>query len=65
VTKWWEAKDKPKGIFEPTEGKYKGYPTLSIPVGEDGAPMSFGVQKAKAILMFRTAIEEFVAKYDR
>ena len=59
---WWN-KNKPKGIFEPEESRFKGYPMLSLPVGEDGKPFSFGVTKAKAILMFKTAIEDFVAKH--
>ena len=59
---WWDKK-KPKGIFEPTEGEYKGYPTLSLPVGPDGDPFTFGIAKARAILMHLSAIEEFVAKY--
>lgn len=59
---WWN-KDKPKGIFEPTEGEYKGFPTLSLPVGEDGKPFSFGVAKAKAIIMFLPAIKRFVDEH--
>ena len=62
MANWWE-KNQPKGIFEPKEGEYKGFPTLSLPVGEDGKPFTFGVAKAKAILMFRAAIEDFVAKH--
>ena len=62
TNKWWE-KDKPKGIFEPGEGTYKGYPILSIPIDEDGTPMSFGLTKAKAILRWQKTIEDFVARH--
>ena len=62
MANWWD-KNKPKGIFEPEEGTFKGFPTLSLPVGPDGEPFSFGVAKAKAIMMFKDAIEEFLAKY--
>lgn len=40
-------------------GKYKGYPTITIPVGEKGK-MSFGVGKARAILECFDEIENFV-----
>jgi hypothetical protein len=55
----WE-KNKPKGIFEPTKSEFKGYPILSLPIGPDGDPFSFGIAKAKAILMFLPAIRRFV-----
>lgn len=57
--KWWN-KNKPKGIFEPEESTFKGAPVLSLPVGPDGNPFSFGLKKAKAILMFLPAIKRFV-----
>lgn len=60
---WWN-KDKSKGILVPTETKYKGYPVLSIPIDEDGTPMKFGLLKAKAVLRWQPAIEDFVARHE-
>ncbi len=40
-------------------GEYKGYPTITIPVGEEGE-VSFGVRKARAILEHMDEIENFV-----
>ena len=51
-------------IDSPIVGEYKDHPILSIPtnVGDDGFgfPFSFGLNKAKAILENREAIERFV-----
>ena len=40
-------------------GEYKGYPIITIPVGEAGN-ISFGVKKARAILEYMDEIENFV-----
>lgn len=40
-------------------GEYKGYPTITIPVGEKGN-VSFGLKKARAILEYMDEIENFV-----
>jgi hypothetical protein len=49
-------------ITEPTEGDYKGNPTLAIPLAS-GKPFTFGVEKAHAILRHTDAIQEFAAKH--
>lgn len=47
-------------VTEPTVGEYKGYPTITIPLGDD-RDFSFGVKKAQAIVEHIEAIKKFAA----
>ena len=48
-----------EAILKPEESEFKGNPILQLPNG-DYSPFSFGVRKAKIILMYIKDIEEFV-----
>lgn len=52
-------------ISQPEVSDYKGFKTLSIPVGKDGEAFSFGALKAKAIIKYYTEIVQFVAESDK
>jgi hypothetical protein len=52
---------KPKRQISQVEiGEFKGFKTLSLPVGRDGEAFTFGMNKAKAILTYIREIEKFV-----
>jgi hypothetical protein len=46
-----------------TYGEYKGHPTMSIPV--NGRGLTFGLAKARAIVVNMIEIEEFIAKHEK
>jgi hypothetical protein len=48
-------------INKPERSEYKGNPILSIPQ-EGGYPFSFGIKKAKAIIVHLQAIKDFIAE---
>lgn len=50
-------------IKSPQEGEFKGRPVLSIPVGGNGYPFSFGMGKAMAIVRYFDSIKSFVDKF--
>jgi hypothetical protein len=53
-----------KYVTQPTISEYKGFKTLSIPVGKDGEAFSFGALKAKAIVKYFAEIAQFVKESD-
>ena len=56
---------KPKRCIANVEiGEYKGFKTISIPVGKDNEAFTFGSAKAKAILTYIREIEKFVNEGD-
>ncbi len=57
-----EEKDERPG--KPVIGEYKGNPILTLNPGER-FPFSFGLSKAKLILMHLDEIRDFVLKYSK
>jgi hypothetical protein len=57
---------KPKKVISGVElGEFKGFRTISIPVGKEMEAFTFGYQKAKAILTYIKNIEQFVNEGER
>lgn len=55
--------DRPD-VTVPTEGEYKGTPTLSIPDPTNVKfPITMGVRKWREVMKHRGAIEAFLAKH--
>lgn len=49
-------------VTVPTEGDYKGSPTLTLPLGNE-RDFTFGVTKALAIITHLDAVKAFAAKH--
>ena len=56
---------KKRQISQVEIGEFKGFKTISIPVGKDGEAFTFGYTKAKAILTYIRDIEKFVNEGER
>ena len=55
--------DIPRTLDKPTEGSYKGSPTIMLPDTNGGRPVVFGLRKARAILANLDAVQSFVARH--
>jgi hypothetical protein len=55
--------DRNISVTTPTEGEFKGNPTISLPTDDPKWPMTFGVAKARAIVTHIEAVRAFVAKH--
>ena len=65
TAKKWEPKPKTPRVYIAKKGEYKGHPTLHLLAGHEGEPedtfkalISFGADKARAIMAHRHLVEE-------
>lgn len=50
-------------VTVPTEGEFKGTPTLSLPMDDPKYPLTMGVKKWRTVLTHIKAVEAFLAKH--